>query len=80
MVQYFKCDDALEYTTESLFETATTLEQIGNMVWGPSVWCCIPWSAVRSPSQHMHIVFTSERLVLLKLACTYATWNQKHKD
>ena len=34
-------------------------------------------SSIHSPSQHMHIVFTSERLVLLKLACTYATWNQK---
>ena len=47
------------------------------MVWRPYVWYCIP--AVRSPSQHMHIVFISERLVPLKLACTiyYATWNQK---
>ena len=27
VVKYFKCDDALEYTTELfLFETATTLE------------------------------------------------------
>ena len=36
-------------------------------------------SSIRSPSQHMHIVFTSERLVLLKPACTiyYATWNQR---
>jgi len=45
------------------------------MIWRPRVWYCIP--AVRSPSQHMHIVFISERL---KLACTYILCNLELKS
>ena len=57
-----------------LFGTATTKRGLR-----PKCVVLFAVVSVRSPSQHMHIVFLSERLLLLKLACTiyYATWNQK---